>query len=410
MHYSNFICSSCADKLKEVVEFQNDLIEKQTKLYHLFEHKEPNNDSVKNELQFVKVECDPDIPDPDFDDPVMIFEDQSEPKAIPKKSSMPEPEFNCTICGELFKMRTALINHIKMIHFPHQNIAKPEKKTGKYSMQKNMCSICARMIKGGQTGLKEHMLRAHTNSFNFFCDFCPKKMKLKRDMVAHLKIHIKPEFREKFSCEICGRNFVSAETVRNHVKTIHQPELPKTIECYCGKFFKTPGHLKFHQKQIHGIGTFPCEKCDKVYETKHRLMDHVRHIHAAKYPCEVCGELIGGSRKLRHMKKHGEAEFKCSHVGCTREFYDNYSLKNHITLKHETDQKFICTTCGSAFQALKYLKKHVQRQHEGEEMSCQVKACSFSCRRRDYLLAHYRKHDIDEVTAKKMIEQGKKSC
>lgn len=56
-------------------------------------------------------------------------------------------------------------------------------------------------------------------------------------------------------------------------------------------------------------------------------------------PCSVCGKVFKKKCKLKeHMLYHDNIRpFKCSYVGCNKEYFKNYHLKRHIILAHSTD-------------------------------------------------------------------------
>lgn len=401
--YSSFICLGCDKKLSDFFEFQSDLIDKQTRLYDFCEGDEENHGKAitKNEVRFIKVEVDADFDN--FDE--FPTHNYQETLVEPEIETL-APKLTCKVFGQAQKTRYALYSHTKRRHALKKN--EELKQHSEEFAKQNMCSICGKIINNGKHGMNQHMQRAHSD-FRYFCDLCPKKTKILRLIKQHVQTHIKLEHRAKLSCELCDKQFSVKDSVRKHMISRHQPDMPKRFECQCGKMFKTGSQLGFHQRQIHRTGYFPCEECEgKVFQTKIKLSDHFRQVHGKTFPCEICGKLIAGSRKVkRHMAAHGNPEFKCTYTDCPKAFFGKEALKNHIASRHET-QKFICSNCGSAFSTMKNLRKHVQRQHKAEEIQCQVEGCSWTSKRRDYLKAHYEKHkDIGETTKNKLIEDIK---
>lgn len=243
------------------------------------------------------------------------------------------------------------------------------------------------------------MLRSHSDDYHFFCDLCPRKFKQVKDIRRHVMSHIQKKFREKFPCESCGLEFTAKPRLELHVFMNHA-ENPRIFNCDCGKSFKTKLHLNIHVKTMHNLGSFPCELCEtRVFPTKPKLDRHIREFHAEKKPCEVCGKLISGVRTMaKHMIGHGDPLFKCTYEGCDKEFFGKLALKDHVAMKHERIESFICPNCGSAFATNKNMKKHIQRQHTSMKIACAVDGCKHFSNRKDYLARHYRSHkDIDEI-------------
>lgn len=122
------------------------------------------------------------------------------------------------------------------------------------------------------------MLRFHSDEFKFFCDLCPRKSKQLKEIRRHVLSHIQKEFREKFPCENCSdkTSFSSKRRLEMHIFMNHADH-PRIHICDCGKAFKTQAHLTHHIKEMHNLGSFPCEKClSRIFPTKSKLDRHLR--------------------------------------------------------------------------------------------------------------------------------------
>jgi hypothetical protein len=250
------------------------------------------------------------------------------------------------------------------------------------------------------------MARVHSDEYKFFCDLCPRKAKMRSDLESHMKSHIKKEYREKFPCESCGLQFHQKTSLDMHIIMRHS-DSPPEFTCDCGKSFRTLKHFKYHQKEMHETGLYPCEKCrNKVFTTKVKLNRHVREFHAQDKLCEICNKKIRGNLTMaRHMKGHSSPEFRCSYDGCNRQFFGKSALNDHVATKHEKNENFICPTCGSSFATIRNMNKHIQRQHKSLKISCQVLSCKYATSRKDYLASHYKTHkDIDDAKRIELIE------
>lgn len=250
------------------------------------------------------------------------------------------------------------------------------------------------------------MIRFHSDDYKYFCDLCPQKKKLKHDLDIHMKTHINNEYRDKHHCPSCGEAFNQKQSLDTHIIMKHSDNPPEFV-CDCGKTFKVLKHLRYHKKEMHDTGLYPCEKCpSRVFPTKVKLNRHVREFHAQKKPCEVCGKMINGYRTMRnHMKGHESPEFKCTFDDCNRQFWGKIALNDHIAMKHERSESFMCNTCGTKFNTVRNMKKHIQRQHTSEKIQCAVLNCKYTSTRIDYLKRHYNSHkDIDEKKKAELIE------
>lgn len=118
------------------------------------------------------------------------------------------------------------------------------------------------------------MARVHSDEFKFFCDLCSRKAKLKTDIESHMKSHLQKEF--KFPCENCSETFNVKQSLEMHFLMKHS-DMPAEFTCDCGKSFKTLKHLRYHQKEKHNTGLYPCDKCSsRIFPSKVKLNRHRR--------------------------------------------------------------------------------------------------------------------------------------
>lgn len=109
---------------------------------------------------------------------------------------------------------------------------------------KQICPICAKYLAVGS--LESHMMRKHSDEYNFYCDQCPQKFKVKRDIVSHVMKHTKIEYRKKFQCEFCQNCYIKKASLDHHIKMRHDTS-PEEFECECGSTFKTELRLRYHK-------------------------------------------------------------------------------------------------------------------------------------------------------------------
>ena len=79
------------------------------------------------------------------------------------------------------------------------------------------------------------------------CRDCGKVFPTQCHLNEHRKIHTS---RKPYNCEICGKQFSVAKSVKSHIKTIHNKERPFTCQL-CLLAFTQKCYLKKHMLRRH---------------------------------------------------------------------------------------------------------------------------------------------------------------
>uniref|UniRef100_A0A8C5MHK7 C2H2-type domain-containing protein n=1 Tax=Leptobrachium leishanense TaxID=445787 RepID=A0A8C5MHK7_9ANUR len=143
----------------------------------------------------------------------------------------------------------------------------------------------------------------------FPCPECEKCYSMKRDLVAHQKVHTG---ELPYKCSDCGKGFIRSEHLVRHQR-IHTGEKP--YKCSdCGKSFVQPSSLATHQRIHRGDKPFKCDECGKCFTQDSSLAYH-KTIHTGEKPfkCEECGKCFRIKPILiMHQRTHtGEKPFVC---------------------------------------------------------------------------------------------------
>ncbi|XP_015919836.1 zinc finger protein 624 [Parasteatoda tepidariorum] len=210
----------------------------------------------------------------------------------------------------------------------------------------------------------------HLGSKEYICDFegCNRKFTTIYNLKTHTKQH---KWANSLTCPAkdCQLSFANRRKLELHLRIHKDVEAPYKCEL-CGKQYYSANciasHLRTHQ---YNEDDFKCpfQGCGKVYDKICRLKQHIRH-HTGDRPyiCPADGckwSFMSASKLTRHMRKHtGERKFVCTEPGCGKSFMRPEHLKGHIVI-HSGDKPFHCPheNCNARFTAKSSLYVHVKK-------------------------------------------------
>ena len=106
----------------------------------------------------------------------------------------------------------------------------------------------------------------------FKCPKCHLFLKTKISLIRHLEKKIC-----KFSCRVCGKNFVRSDGLRKH-ELIHESNYIQNFPCGipdCGKTFKLKQQLQNHGKTHSNVTYFHCATCSIGFKEKASYQRHL---------------------------------------------------------------------------------------------------------------------------------------
>ncbi|XP_034838076.1 zinc finger protein 570-like [Maniola hyperantus] len=197
---------------------------------------------------------------------------------------------------------------------------------------------------------------------NFVCDQCGAGYVTKNRLRVHLKCsHI----RGTFPCDICKKVFDTRYKYKSHVDSVHK--MIKKNKCpKCPERFADYFHRNKHMVDVHGDPPlrYKCNVCDTLFKRRYALSCHMkrRHLEDRAIQCSLCEYKCYTSPELKvHMVKHnGERTYEC--MVCKKSYARKKTLKEHMRI-HNNDKRFVCVVCGQAFVQNCSLKGHMKAHH-----------------------------------------------
>ncbi|CAG9789625.1 unnamed protein product [Diatraea saccharalis] len=213
--------------------------------------------------------------------------------------------------------------------------------------------------------LKRHMAEHFGTCI---CDICGGHFFEEHKLIVHQKSH-QDKSNILYPCKECGKLFKSKHGMYYHVSRAHNAE--PTFHCYkCDEILFSQTLRYRHMIEVHGelARKFPCDNCDKVYDTKKSLREHNRknHLKVLKHECNVCERKFYLPSALKdHMASHtGERNFRCEY--CGKSYPRLRALRVHMQ-SHETEKRYKCTLCSASYTQSNNLKNHMKTKHQGSD-------------------------------------------
>ncbi|XP_046380516.2 uncharacterized protein LOC124151881 [Haliotis rufescens] len=313
------------------------------------------------------------------------------------------------------------------------------------------CLVCERVL-ANKSSLNVHM-KIHTGHRPHKCATCDKAFFQKTHLIAHMKTHNKQnaqggsQVNNQFSCRVCGKSFKTYRGRNSHmrshkaVKALNLKSTDKLFKCkFCGKVFPTfrgrNKHIRLHMTEVGPQDqhtsfsaskntkqkeTYKCNQCGRAFRSYVDLKQH-RDTHAKLQPtgslkdtvqevyrCFMCDRTF---RSYVYLKLHTDTHRLMNQVNKVHVKQDTPSLyKTEPTTVGEssglnletpvseepesTGCKYVCHICRQTFEAVFYLKQHLQTHvinlESGEKYEAKPHVCSICGKRflRAYDLQHH---------------------
>ena len=285
---------------------------------------------------------------------------------------------------------------------------------------KHECHICGKNFRNGYP-LKLHVRTVHEGIKSFKCLSCDRALGSKNALKYHIKgcgkvesMEIKKR-RDKNRCRWCAKGFTAPQTLKQHIKTVH--EGVKSFKCpSCGKAFSIGQNMKRHIKIHHKEEIFSVESSEAILDAsnletdfyepeldnfENRILgkavqlpfaeDESSIIHSGPKTNHELNNLLATLveryqlGKVKNPNKEGKYSLRCDWKTVLQEWNmitgqnipDSITIaKKWTNLKQQMKKKimtynqevpeFKCYLCHKVFSQAHILRNHIEYVHEGK--------------------------------------------
>ncbi|XP_059478841.1 zinc finger protein 888-like isoform X1 [Neocloeon triangulifer] len=264
-------------------------------------------------------------------------------------------KYFCDKCKESFDERSALEEHIPMLH-------------DQYAVACNECDEVFRSV----ITLENHTKAFHLNQSTFTCPVCNRLFFSTSKLKAHMHLHLASNDHQ---CASCGKLFSNKASYLNHLR-LHD-ESRELLHCaHCTKTFQSKKYLIVHIKSHHlSTWYYKCLECGKEHSTLDDITVHCNESHPnaeikvqrlSHAVCNFCNREFG------------------SEVVRDRHVYNNHRVNKGKTKKLKSEdgvpkikktrakRRHICRECDMVFPTNADLALHKESVHNLQKFSCDI--------------------------------------
>ncbi|XP_070489739.1 uncharacterized protein, partial [Chironomus tepperi] len=223
---------------------------------------------------------------------------------------MENQTFTCPTCSINFQTRSALLLH------------EPKCKLRNKADDNLKCEFCDKKF-SDQFTLDVHVNVRHVNAKIHKCRECDYETHQYFDFRNHRMTHM-----NLIKCQKCLKEFPTEKLMLEHAKDAHiGPSEFKCETCLVG--FKSSVFLQRHMKTAHSVSKFDCKYCEKSFETRNELNQHVGNL----WKIKKCSSFI--KPELTTEIQHKVLQY--IHQIMSKRRHSQHSLPDHIKIKIEKD-------------------------------------------------------------------------
>merc|ERR1711971_371761 len=277
-----------------------------------------------------------------------------------------QTNFSCSICGDFFHKKWLYEKHMSMAHGHSESVKCPE------------CDKCFNV----KTNLLAHIQLVHKEEKSYKCFICNLSFNQKQNLFSHHK-HWHPDQPIHF-CKICIEIFEGVNSLESHDCPGAEVNSGRIV-CHLHdtpKRFTSQALLEQHMMTEHGTKSddlqTSCCICHKTFMFKKNLNRHLRVVHgecsatSGMFVCTQCGKQFQYKADFEnHILLHqGERKYKCSFDLCSKAYFSEKALKNHIKIHTSESQEELCPICDKLLSTKFKLKNHMLVHSDVKQFQC----------------------------------------
>ena len=257
-----------------------------------------------------------------------------------------------------------------------------ELKDYKKIVQKNIVEVKVNTIAVNEEPISEKEVEDFTIKTEVFED--DDIFAEEQQIEPEAKVEIEQEY---FPCQQCEKTFESDWNLKRHLWKVHEKKTAPYI-----------GELDLDKV----LEREKCPHCDEMI-SKTNLKRHIQKVHEAsegmrsengdlRFPCNQCDKVLASKQILtahiKNVHKTDDMKFKCTQ--CEKGFKYKLSLQKHVKMVHEgISDQFPCEHCGKIFSQISGLNVHIRGIHK-RERNYACDKCDTKCFNKQVLAKHIR--------------------
>lgn len=243
-------------------------------------------------------------------------------------------------------------------------IERPRKKACAEPKKKYKCEHCDRVY-NRYTFFSKHQKEHEKIKQAILCDVCGKEFNSKNSLRNHMASHSQ---HKKKKCPTCGQNFSALYQLKIHMMVKHQGIKPFLCDT-CGQGFTSKASHDDHKNCHTGLTPYTCKHCNNAFSRKTTLRMHILNEHnpdSSFVSCPKCKKIyrniyiLNTHMKRKHVDDSNQSvksnQEQCSK--CDRTFKSAFQLRKHVKVVHDNIREFKCTVCSKLFATLTHLQEH----------------------------------------------------
>ena len=211
-------------------------------------------------------------------------------------------------------------------------------------------------------------MKGHINSVHlgipFKCDKCDYSDFSEVKVRFHKKAIHKGEI---YQCEQCSYTTIYPNSLKTHQAAQHPTEEDRHACPACDYVTTSAINLKNHKESAHSNITYTCDQCGKNFRSKQTLHGHVKTVHSAsaEYVCDMCDYSTNHRMSFKnHVQvKHEGKPLECKDPNCSFTANNQSSISDHYNVVH-LKKTYNCDICQFMGQTRKELARHKNKHKQ----------------------------------------------